>query len=227
MASSVLEQAAQLMDQANSLAAEGASDTSDATTRTTLAGQIQNIESQLVGFANSTNDGRYLFGGDDDTTAPYSIDFNNTPPYTAVTNAQATRLGIDAMGNTFPIAMTATDIFNNADPTQNILQSLETLRQGLLANDSAGINTATQNLQSATNHLFDVQAFYGNAQSNITSALSTASTMQLSLQTQQSNLTGADTAQVITVEQEAQTQQSAILQMVGDMPRTSLFSYLG
>jgi len=34
------------------------------------------------------------------------------------------------MGNTFSIAMTATDIFNNADPTQNILQSIENLRQG-------------------------------------------------------------------------------------------------
>ena len=118
MASSDLESAATIMDNISSLAAQGATGTTSAQTRQVLAGQIQDLETQMVGIANSTNEGRYLFGGDNDATAPYSINYANTPPFTANTTALATRLGIDAMGNTFPIAMTATDIFNNADPTQ-------------------------------------------------------------------------------------------------------------
>jgi len=110
----------------------------DAQTRQMLAGQIQDLETQIVGIANSTNEGRYLFGGDDDSTAPYSINYANAPPFTANTTAQATRMGIDAMGNTFPIAVTASDIFNNAESTQNILQSIENLRQGLLNNKQPG-----------------------------------------------------------------------------------------
>ena len=223
MASGDLESAATIM----SLAAEGATGTTSAQTRQVLAGQIQDLETQMVGIANSTNEGRYLFGGDNDATAPYSINYANTPPFTANTTALATRLGIDAMGNTFPIAMTATDIFNNADPTQNILQSIENLRQGLLNNDSPAITSAVTQLSTADQHLNNVQAFYGNAESSITSALSAASTMQLNLQTNQSQLTDADQAQVITTEQTAQTQEQAMLEMRAQLPRGSLFDMLG
>jgi len=227
MASSDLESAATMMDTIDSIATEGASSTTDAQTRQTLAGQVQSLETQMVGIANSTNEGRYLFGGDDDSTAPYSINYANTPPYSANTNAHATRMGIDAMGNTFPIAMTATDIFNNADPTQNILQGIENLRQGLLNNSTTDIASAAAQLTTADQHLSSVQAFYGNAQSTITSALNTASTMQLNLQTQQSQLTDANEAQVITTEQTAQTQEAAMLEMQAQLPRGSLFDMLG
>jgi flagellar hook-associated protein 3 FlgL len=227
MASTVLENAAQLMDSARSIGAQGESDTSDASTRQLLASQIQDIETQMVGIANSTNAGRYLFSGDADATAPYSIDFANTPPFSANTTALATRLGMDSMGNTFPIAMTATDIFNNATSGNNVLQSLEALRQGLLSGDDTAINTANSNLASAATYLGSVQAFYGTAQSTITSALDVASKSELSIQSNLSDLTSADTAEAITVEESAQTQQQAVLSMRAKMSRGSLFDMLG
>jgi flagellar hook-associated protein 3 FlgL len=227
MASTVLENAAQLMDSARSIGAQGASDTSDASTRQLLASQIQDIETQMVGIANSTNAGRYLFAGDADTTAPYSIDFANTPPFSANTTALATRLGMDSMGNTFPIAMTATDIFNNATSGNNVLQSLEALRQGLLSGDDTAINAANSSLASAATYLGSVQAYYGTAQSTITSALDVASKSELSIQSNLSDLTSADTAEAITAEESAQTQQQAVLSMRAKMSRGSLFDMLG
>ena len=70
MASSDLESAATIMDNINSLAAQGATGTTSAQTRQVLAGQIQDLETQMVGIANSTNEGRYLFGGDSDAACP-------------------------------------------------------------------------------------------------------------------------------------------------------------
>jgi flagellar hook-associated protein 3 FlgL len=227
MASTVLERAAELMDSARSMGAQGASDTSDSSTRQLLASQIQDIETQMVGIADSTNAGRYLFSGDADTTAPYSIDFANTPPFSANTTALATRLGMDSMGNTFPIAMTATDIFNNATSGNNVLQSLEDLRQGLLSGDDAAINTANSNLASAATYLGSVQSYYGTAQSTIASALDVASKSELSLQSNLSDLTSADMAEAITAEQSAQTQQQAVLSMRAKISRGSLFDMLG
>ena len=227
MASSLLENAAKIMDNISSIGVQGASSTTSAATRQMVAGQIQDLETQIVGIANSTNEGRYLFGGDEDSIAPYSINYANTPPFSANTTAQATRMGLDAMGNTFPIAMTATDIFNNADPMLNVLQSIENLRRGLLNNSDAAIASAVTQLGTAVQHLNSVQAFYGNAQSTIESALNTASKMELSLQTQQSQRTDADQAEVITSEQTAQTQRQAILEMRAQMPRGSLFDMLG
>jgi flagellin-like hook-associated protein FlgL len=181
----------------------------------------------MVGIANSTNAGRYLFSGDADTSAPYSIDFANTPPFTANTTALATRQGMDSMGNTFSIAMTATDIFNNSAPGSGILQSLEALRQGMLNGDATAIADANGSLATAATHLGSVQSFYGTAQSTITSALDTAAKSELTLQTDETNLTGADPAQAITAEQAAVTQQQAILTMRAKMSRGSLFDMLG
>jgi len=227
MASTMLESAAKFMDEARRIGAQGASSTTDAATRQLLATQIQDIESQIVGIANSTNSGRYLFSGDADTMAPYSLDFANTPPFSATTTALATRMGMDSMGNTFNIAMTATDIFDNATAGKNILQSLEDLRQGLLIGNDAAINTANSSLATAATHLGTVQAYYGTAQNTITSALDVASKSELSLQSQLSDLTSADMAKAITVEQTAQTQQQAVLSMRAKMPRGSLFDMLG
>ncbi len=227
MASTVVENAAKLMDQARSIASQGASSTTGAATRELLASQIQDIESQVVGIANSTNAGRYLFSGDADTTAPYAIDFANTPPFTAQTTTLATRMGLDSMGNTFSIAMTATDIFNNGTAGKSVLQSLEDLRQGLLSGDDSAILAANGRLASSASHLGTVQSFYGTAESNITSALDVASKSELSLQSEQSDLTDADLAQAITAELSAQTQQQAVLSMRAKMPRGSLFDMLG
>lgn len=227
MASTVLENAAQLMDSARSIAAQAASSTTNASTRQLLASEIQDIETQMVGIANSTNAGRYLFSGDADTTAPYSIDFANTPPFSANTTALATRMGLDSMGNTFPIAKTATDIFDNGTAGNSVLQSLEDLRQGLINGDDTAITAANSSLASSATYLGTVQSFYGTAQSTITSALDVAAKSQLSLQTEQSTLTDADMAEAITAEQSAQTQQQAVLAMRAKMPRGSLFDMLG
>jgi flagellar hook-associated protein 3 FlgL len=227
MASTYLESAAKLMDQARAFGAQAASTTTDASTRQLLASQIQDIESQMVSLANATNTGRYLFSGDADTTAPYSLDFANTPPFMANTTALATRMGLDSMGNTFPISMTATDIFDNGTATTNGLQSIEDLRQGLINGDNAAILAANANLASSASHLSSVQAYYGTAQSTITASLDTASKSLLSLQTEQARLTDADMALAITAEQAAQTQQQAVLAMRAKMPRGSLFDMLG
>jgi flagellin-like hook-associated protein FlgL len=136
-------------------------------------------------------------------------------------------MGVDSMGNTFPIAMTATDIFDSATPGNSILQSLENLRQGLLSGNDAAVSTANTNLASAATHLGTVQSYYGTAQNRITSALDVASKSELSLQSELTDLTSADMAEAITAEQSAQTQQQAVLAMRAKMPRGSLFDMLG
>lgn len=230
MASTVLESAAKLMDQIRTIGAQAGSTITDAPTRQVLAAQLQDLETQMVGIANSTNTGRYLFGGDKDSTPPYSIDFSivpPTPPFTALNSAAATRMGLDSFGNTFPIAMTATNIFDSSTPGNNILQSIENLRQGLLTGDATKVATANADLGTSAAHLGSVQAYYGTAMATIATSLDFASKSQLSLQTEQTLLTGADMAEAITAEQAAQTQQQAILAMRAKMPRGSLFDMLG
>jgi flagellar hook-associated protein 3 len=72
-ADGALASASSLLDRLRSLAAQGANSTATAATRTTLSQQVQAIEQQLVSIANTQVEGRYIFGGDDPNTQPYTF----------------------------------------------------------------------------------------------------------------------------------------------------------
>lgn len=72
-ADGALASASSLLDQLRSLAAQGANSTATAATRTTLSQQVQAIEQQLVSIADTQVEGRYIFGGDDPNTQPYTF----------------------------------------------------------------------------------------------------------------------------------------------------------
>jgi flagellar hook-associated protein 3 FlgL len=71
-ADGALASASNLLDQLRSLAAQGANTATSATTRLNLAEQVKAIEEQLVSIANTQVQGRYIFGGDDTATQPYT-----------------------------------------------------------------------------------------------------------------------------------------------------------
>ncbi len=75
---SALQSAVTLVEQAETYGAQGASDTSTATTRQDLANELGAILQQLVSTANTTVQGRYIFAGDTDQTTPYSIDLTQS-----------------------------------------------------------------------------------------------------------------------------------------------------
>ncbi len=63
-ADGALQTASTLLDQLVSIGANGASSTASAATRTSLGEQVQGLEQQLVAIANTSVNGRYIFGGD-------------------------------------------------------------------------------------------------------------------------------------------------------------------
>ena len=52
-------------------------------------------------------------------------------------------------------------------PADNVFASLNSLRVGLLANDTAQITAASASVQQASDHLNTAQAFYGTVQNRI------------------------------------------------------------
>src|ERR1019366_4014819 len=71
VASGALSAAVATLDQVSSLAAEGASTLVSATTRTQLAAQVQDQLQNLIGNADTSVGGRYVFAGNADGTIPY------------------------------------------------------------------------------------------------------------------------------------------------------------
>ncbi|MBK7928803.1 MAG: hypothetical protein IPJ98_15310 [Bryobacterales bacterium] len=137
-----LSQAVNVLDRVTVLGAQGATDTITADSRLSLADELGALLEQLVNIAATKVDGRYIFSGDTDTTAPYTVDLGSDPPYSAYQGAASSRKIEHPSGARIQVSLTAAEIFEDADPNQNVLASVNDLRKALLANDSTQIKDA-------------------------------------------------------------------------------------
>jgi flagellar hook-associated protein 3 FlgL len=222
-----LESAVTQLDQVQTLGAQGTSTIETAQQRIDLAQQVGNILSQLVGLAGSEVEGRFIFSGDSDSVSPYTIDLTQANPVSGYQGAAATRLIQHPNGTTFAVARTAQDIFDAADPTQNVFTQVNNLRTALLNNDQAGINAAMDALPKASEYLNSQLAFYGNTQNTVANATDYGQKLVLQFQTQVSGIQDADLATAAIELTQAQIQQQASLQARAQIPRTTLFNFLG
>jgi len=225
-AESVLQNAVSLVEQAETLGTQGADDTVAATTRTDLGNQLGSVLQQLVSASNTQVEGRYIFSGDSDQTAPYSYDPTQTYPVSSYQGTTSTRLIQAPDGSTFSVALTAQQIFDSPNADQNVFESISSLQQALLNNDSAGINSALGEVQSADTYLNQQLAFYGTVQDHVASSMNYCQNYQTQLQTQLSGIEDADETQSITELTQTQTQLQAALESRAQMPRQSLFDFL-
>ena len=113
-----------LVEQAETYGAQGASDTTSATTRQDLANSLGAILQQLVSAANTSVQGRYIFAGDTDQTAPYSIDLTQVNPVSAYQGSASTRQIQGPDGTAFPVALTAQQIFDSSNAQTNVFTSI-------------------------------------------------------------------------------------------------------
>jgi flagellar hook-associated protein 3 FlgL len=232
-ADSALQTAVQVVENATSLGAQGASTTSTADERTNLAQQVNGILQTLVGIANTNIDGRYIFSGDQDTQAAYQIDPTQPEGVKQLVNAPATQVVVDASGTSISVSKTAQEIFDakdaNGNPTAgNVFAAVNSLVTALQSNNQTDISQAVISLQSADQYLNDQLAFYGQAESSITTATTVAQQFQTQETSNLSQLRDADVASVaVQLTQEQNQNQAALSAESTLLQQKDLFSYLG
>jgi flagellar hook-associated protein 3 FlgL len=231
-AESALQNATTLLDQASTLAAQGASSTVSASTRATLSQQVQQILSALVSTSQTQFNGAYVFGGDQATSPSYQVNPSSPNGVDRLVQTTSTRLIQDATGITFAVSRTAQDIFdhrnlNDSPASDNIFAAVNALGVALASNNQAGITNAITSIKTAQDYLSQQLAFYGGVQNQIANATDVAQKFQIQYQ---SSLSGEkDTnmaAASIDLAQEQANYQAAI-QAEASLPKTTLFSYLG
>src|ERR1700691_3853557 len=122
-AETALHCAVSLVDNAQSLGTEGASDLASSDTQQNVADQLGTILQQLVAAANTTVGGRYIFSGDSDQQEPYTIDLTQTNPISAYQGSAATRQIQTSNGSQIAVSLNAQTIFDSPNSTQNVLTS--------------------------------------------------------------------------------------------------------
>jgi flagellar hook-associated protein 3 FlgL len=230
-----LSAAISLVQNAQSLAAEGANTTTSAATQQNLATQIQGIQQQLVSLANTTVQGRFIFGGDNDGSAPYAYDAASlTTGVNQLTTPQvSTRAITNPAGQTVYQSLTAQQIFDPTDATtglptaNNTFAALESLVTDLSTHNTAGIAGDVTALSTASTYLSGQQAYYGNAEQRLTSEVNSSANQSTALQVQISGIRDTDVTQAATELTQLSTDESAAYAAQAAIPVKSLFDYLG
>jgi flagellar hook-associated protein 3 FlgL len=232
-ADDALTSSIQIMDTATALASQGATATATATGRASIAQQVQSILQQMVSNSQTNVQGSFIFSGDRDTSPQYTWDATQANPVVTQQTTASTRQIENPAGGTFQASLTAQQIFDDRDPvsggpaTDNVFNALNTLVTTLNNNDTAGITNSITLLQAASVHLNTSQSFYGNLENQIQNANTYASNYDVQLKTDISNIQDADIPSAASELTLANTQLQAAMQMQGQKPHSSLFSYLG
>jgi flagellar hook-associated protein 3 FlgL len=221
-----LQNAVQLFERAHTLATEGATSFATPASRLALSDEIGSILEQLTGITGTTVEGRFIFAGDSDQTAPYSIDLTQTNPLSVYLGSAATREVEHPNGTTFAVSHTAQEIFDSNDPTTNVFATLNAARNALAANDDAAIQTAVGAFSKTGGYLNSQLSFYGRVQNRVAEATEFGQTFQTQLQTQISGLEDADLTSAILELNQGLIQQQAALEARARIPRTTLFDFL-
>ena len=230
-ADSALQSAVQVLQQAGVLAVQGASSTITPDQQKQLAAQVQSLQSELVSLSRTQVSGVYIFSGDNSSSPSYQLDPSSSTGVDRLIVTQATQQIADPTGVTFQVALTAQDLFDKRDasdnPTsENAFAALQNLQTALENGDSAGITQALGSIQTASAYVNQQAGFYGTAENRISSAIALAQKFQVQSQTQLSSLQDADIPTVATQLTQLTTGLNAAMAAQARRPTSTLFDYL-
>jgi flagellar hook-associated protein 3 FlgL len=219
---STLNSAVLALNKAISLGVEGANGTLSNTDRQAVASQLIGIRDQVLGLANTTYQGNYVFAGTATSTQPFVLDSTQADGVKYNGNAGVNSAQI-APGQTIALNLPGNQIFTN--PSGDVLGALNGLITALQNN--SGLAAANTNLSQAFSQLSTQRVFYGNALQQLQSSQTFLNTDKVQLATQENSLVGVDLATSITNLEQAGVATNAILSATGQILSTlNLLNYL-
>jgi flagellar hook-associated protein 3 FlgL len=207
IADSSLSSAVSVINQAISLGTEAGNSTLSNSDRQVIAQQLSGIQQQLVGIANTTSGGTYLFSGTLVETQPFTVDPSAAAGVTYNGNNSVTSVQV-ASGQSVNVNVPGSQLFLNS--SGSVLGSINQLITAVQSN--SGISAAVTAVGQASSE-FDTQRLsYDTALNQLQSAGTFLSSEQLQLSTQETNLDGADIPQVATQLSQAEIAYTSLLE---------------
>ncbi len=207
---SSLASAVDVVNSAQQIALEAANGSVPASDLQSMAGQISQLQNQLLTIANQKGTNGYLFSGSQTTTPAFSA--------TGVFQGDdANRVAEVGPGNTAVVNVSGAQAFTAAGGI-DVFASLTALQTALTHNDSAGISAGVSALTQASSQITAAESDAGIKLDTLTTAASVQQATQLSLSTAQNGLDAANPAEAYT---QLQTMENAVQQAV-DASRITL-----
>ena len=222
-ADSALSSGVTALQRAIALGTEGANGTMSQQDRAALASEVQSISQQMLGVANLSYNGKYVFAGTADSQPPYIASAGGIV-YQG--NDSINQVEIES-GQTIAVNQPGSQLFSAAGA--NVFQSLSDLATTLQSSSSTtdDIASATNEVSAAYNQINSARTFYGSTLDQLNASQDFLNSEKLQLTQQTSDLVGVDANQAATNLANAETALNATLQAAASVGNLSLFDYLG
>lgn len=231
-ADQALQSTSTALENALSLASQGANFNATAQDRANIAEQITTLQQTILGLSQTTVNGRYIFSGDLDTQPTYQLDPSQPSGVKQLSTPTATRTIVDINGAPIAVAKTAQDIFDARDNAGapvagNVFVALNSLLTSLRNNDPVGVANAADLLKSADQTVNAQLSFYGAAQNRVSDAVTIAQRFLLQDQADLGQKQDANLPAAALALTQGEQQQQASLSVEAKVQQTpDLFNYL-
>ena len=220
-ADSTLNSVVTTLSQAISLAVEGANGTLNQSDRDAIAEQVSGIQQEILGYANQSFQGNYLFAGTAVNVQPFVTDNASSSGVKYVGNTHVNNVEIGD-GQTVPANLPGNQLFSA--PGADVFQALADLTSALQS--GSNIPAAETELENAYDSINAQRAFYGATLSRLNTATDFLNQESTQLSQEENNLVGADIATAATQLTQAETALDATLAAGAKISNLTLLDYL-
>ena len=190
-----------------------------------ISNQIAGIRDEVVSLANTSYQGQYIFGGSQASTTPFFIN-GATNPATATYNGDGVVNYLETPnGQKIQLNVPGDQIFTAG--TNSVLGVLNQLVADFASGASSGSSVAdTTALSAGLNFVSQQRVMLDNSLTRLTAATDAAGSEKTQLTAAQTNLMQADVAKIATQLSLAETQQTALENVIAQLGAGSLFDKL-
>ncbi len=229
VADSALGSVVSELTQAISLATSANNGTMSSSNVKSIASQISGVLGEVQSLANTSYQGQYIFAGGQTGQAPFSTSTVPTPAVTSYNGDGNVNYLELPNGQKIQLNLPGDQIFLGSG-TNSVFGALN----ALIADYSSGtVNTGqavsdTEALSTALNYVSQQRVTVDNSMTQLTAAEGAVTSEQTQLTATQTNLMQADIPSVATQLSSAETQQTALEDVIAQLesPANSLFSKL-
>jgi len=221
-ADSTLSSVVTALQRAITLGVQGAnSGTLSDSDRNYIADELRSIQAQLVNLANVAYQGRFVFSGTEQGTAPFVAD---TTSSSGVSYAGNTGLNTVTIGNGYQLQVNLPGSQLFSSPKGDMFQSIQNLINAVSTN--TGADTAVSEVRQAFDFVTAQRVFYGNGLNQIQSQQTFLDTQKTQLSSQENVIAGADFAAAASQVVNTENARNATLAAIGRVSQNTLFDFL-
>jgi flagellar hook-associated protein 3 FlgL len=208
-----------------SLATEANNGTLNASDVQSISNQLVGIRDEVLSMANTTYLGRYVFSGSQGGTAPYTLDTTASPAVATYQGDSSVEYLETPTGEKIQLNVPGNQIFSTNG--SNVLGTLNALIADFASGTpGAGAQADTDALNTALGYVSQQRVLIDNSLSRLNSAETYTQSEETQLKSAQTNLLQADVGQIATQLSTAETQQTALSQVIATLGKQSLFNDL-